>query len=99
MHFHVAHCDDQREEITTLNDIYLRNGIINVQILDNGFARLDAGTMDYLVDMADFVWMIEQWQSIVINSLEEIVNRNATITKKMLIKSVHRDGTSPTDSA
>ena len=45
-------------EITTLNDMYLKQGELDVQLLGRGFAWLDTGTMDSLVDAADFVRMI-----------------------------------------
>ena len=44
-------------EITTLNDLYLQKGDLDVQLLGRGFAWLDTGTMDSLVDAADFVRM------------------------------------------
>ena len=59
-------------EITTLNDMYLQDGTLDVQLLGRGFAWLDTGTMDSLVDAADFVRMIETRQSIKIAALEEI---------------------------
>ena len=55
-------------EITTLNDMYLKQGILDVQLLGRGFAWLDTGTMDSLVDAADFVRMIEKRQSIKIDT-------------------------------
>ena len=45
-------------EITTLNDMYLKKDELDVQLLGRGFAWLDTGTMDSLVDAADFVRMI-----------------------------------------
>ena len=50
-------------EITTLNDMYLKQGVLDVQLLGRGFAWLDTGTMDSLVDAADFVRMIEKHQA------------------------------------
>lgn len=63
-------------EITTLNDMYLKQGILDVQLLGRGFAWLDTGTMDSLVDAADFVRMIEKRQSIKISAPEEIAYKN-----------------------
>ena len=59
-------------EITTLNDMYLKKGELDVQLLGRGFAWLDTGTMDSLVDAADFVRMIEKRQGIKISAPEEI---------------------------
>ena len=59
-------------EITTLNDMYLQKGDLNVQLLGRGFAWLDTGTMDSLVDAADFVRMVEKRQGIKISAPEEI---------------------------
>ena len=55
-------------EITTLNEMYLKKGLLDVQLLGRGYAWLDTGTMDSLVDAADFVRMIQKRQSVVISS-------------------------------
>ena len=59
-------------EITTLNELYLNQGDLDVQLLGRGFAWLDTGTMDSLVDAADFVRMVEKRQGIKISAPEEI---------------------------
>ena len=82
-------------EITTLNDLYLKQDLLDAQLLGRGFAWLDTGTMDSLVDAADFVRMIEKRQSIKISALEEIAYRNGWITKEELIVSAERYGKSP----
>lgn len=82
-------------EITTLNDMYLKKDILDVQLLGRGFAWLDTGTMDSLVDAADFVRMIEQRQSIKISAPEEIAYKNGWIDKKKLLASAERYGKSP----
>ena len=82
-------------EITTLNDMYLKQGLLDVQLLGRGFAWLDTGTMDSLVDAADFVRMIEKRQSIKISAPEEITYRNGWIDKKELLESAARYGKSP----
>ena len=82
-------------EITTLNDLYLRQDLLNVQLLGRGYAWLDTGTMDSLVDAADFVRMIQQRQSIVISAPEEIAYINSWITKEELTDSAERYGKSP----
>ena len=82
-------------EITTLNDMYLKRDILDVQLLGRGFAWLDTGTMDSLVEAADFVRMIEQRQSIKISAPEEIAYRNGWIDKEKLLESAERYGKSP----
>ena len=82
-------------EITTLNDMYLRQGTLDVQLLGRGFAWLDTGTMDSLVDAADFVRMVEQRQGIKISAPEEIAYRNGWIDKEKLLESAERYGKSP----
>jgi len=82
-------------EITTLNDMYLKKETLDVKLLGRGFAWLDTGTMDSLVDAADFVRMIEKRQSIKISAPEEIAFKNGWITKDKLIESAARYGKSP----
>ena len=82
-------------EITTLNEMYLNKSTLDVQILGRGFAWLDTGTMDSLVDAADFVRMIEQRQGIKISAPEEIAYHNNWITKDELLESAMRYGKSP----
>lgn len=82
-------------EITTLNDMYLKRGELDVQLLGRGFAWLDTGTMDSLVDAADFVRMVEQRQGIKISAPEEIAYKNGWIDKKKLMESAERYGKSP----
>ena len=82
-------------EITTLNDMYLQQGDLNVQLLGRGFAWLDTGTMDSLVDAADFVRMVEKRQGIKISAPEEIAYKNGWITKEKLLESAERYGKSP----
>ena len=82
-------------EITTLNDMYLKQGVLDVQLLGRGFAWLDTGTMDSLVDAADFVCMIEKRQSIKISAPEEIAYKNEWISKEKLLESAERYGKSP----
>ena len=82
-------------EITTLNEMYLNKGILDVQLLGRGYAWLDTGTMDSLVDAADFVRMIEKRQGIKISAPEEIAYRNGWIDKATLLESADRYGKSP----
>ena len=82
-------------EITTLNEMYLKQDKLNVQLLGRGFAWLDTGTMDSLVEAADFVRMIQQRQSVVISAPEEIAFINGWISKEDLMKSAEKYGKSP----
>lgn len=82
-------------EITTLNDMYLQERLLDVQLLGRGFAWLDTGTMDSLVDAADFVRMIEKRQGIKISAPEEIAYRHGWIDKERLLASALRYGKSP----
>lgn len=82
-------------EITDLNRLYLEDSSLKVQLLGRGFAWLDTGTMDSLVDAADFVRMIEKRQGIKISAPEEIAFRNGWINKEELLSSAARYGKSP----
>ena len=82
-------------EITSLNSMYLDETRLDVQLLGRGFAWLDTGTVDSLVDAADFVRMIENRQSIKISAPEEIAFRNGWISKEKLLDSAARYGKSP----
>lgn len=82
-------------EITSLNEMYLKKGKLDVQQFGRGFAWLDTGTMDSLVDAAEFVRMLERRQSVKISALEEIAYRNDWISKEELLKSAKKYGKSP----
>ena len=82
-------------EITTLNDQYLQKGLLDVKLLGRGFAWLDTGTMDSLVEAANFVQTIEKRQGIKISAPEEIAYKNGWITKEQLLESARRYGKSP----
>ncbi|MBQ0017893.1 MAG: glucose-1-phosphate thymidylyltransferase RfbA [Clostridiales bacterium] len=82
-------------EITTLNDMYLQEDKLDVQLLGRGFAWLDTGTMETLVDAAEFVRMMEKRQGVTISALEEIAYRNGWIDKATLLKAAKRYGKSP----
>ena len=82
-------------EITDLNRFYLEDGTLNVQLLGRGYAWLDTGTMDSLVDAADFVRTIEVRQGAQIAALEEIAYMYGWITKEQLLLSAERYGKSP----
>lgn len=82
-------------EITTLNAIYLNEEMLDVQLFGRGFAWLDTGTMESLLDAADFVRMIEVRQGVKISAPEEIAYRHGWITKEQLLKSAEHYGKSP----
>ena len=82
-------------EITTLNDMYLKRDLLDVQLLGRGYAWLDTGTMDSLVDAADFVRMIQKRQSVVISAPEEISYINGWIDRDELLAAAERYGKSP----
>ena len=82
-------------EITTLNEMYLNEGRLDVRILGRGFAWLDTGTMDSLVEATDFVQMVEKRQGIKISAPEEIAFRYEWIDKEKLLESAARYGKSP----
>ena len=82
-------------EITTLNEMYLKNNQLDVQLLGRGFAWLDTGTMDSLVEAANFVQMIEKRQGIKISAPEEIAFRYGWIDQEGLLKSAEKYGKSP----
>ena len=82
-------------EITSLNEMYLNESLLDVELLGRGFAWLDTGTMDSLVEAAEFVQMIEKRQGVKISAPEEIAFRNGWITKEKLLESAARYGKSP----
>ena len=82
-------------EITSLNELYLQKDALDVQLLGRGFAWLDTGTMDSLVDAADFVRMVEKRQGIKISAPEEIAYKNGWISRDTLLESAQRYGKSP----
>ena len=82
-------------EITDLNRIYLENGELDVKLLGRGFAWLDTGTIDTLVDAAEFVRMVEKRQGIKISALEEIAYHHNWIDKEQLLASADKYGKSP----
>lgn len=82
-------------EITTLNDMYLTDGLLDVQLLGRGFAWLDTGTMQSLLEAAQFVEMIQSRQSITISAPEEIAFINGFIDKDKLMESAKAYGKSP----
>lgn len=82
-------------EITTLNEMYLNEGKLDVQLLGRGYAWLDTGTMESLLEAAEFVHMVENRQGIKISAPEEIAFRHEWIDKERLLESAAKYGKSP----
>lgn len=82
-------------EITTLNEMYLKDDLLDVQLLGRGFAWLDTGTMNSLLQAANFVETIQSRQGVVISAPEEIAYINGFIDKEKLMESAARYGKSP----
>lgn len=72
-------------EITTINQMYLEDQQLSVEILGRGFAWLDTGTFDSLLEASQFVSTLEKRQGFKIACLEEIAFRNSWITSQQLI--------------
>ena len=81
-------------EITALNELYLKNDLLDVRLLSRGFAWFDTGTMDSLAEASDFVRMIENRQSTMIAALEEIAFYKGWISRETLYKSAEHYGKS-----
>ena len=82
-------------EITTLNEMYLKDGLLDVQLLGRGFAWLDTGTMDSLLQAANFVETIQSRQGVVISAPEEIAFINGWVDKAKLAEAAEAYGKSP----
>lgn len=82
-------------EITTLNEMYLQDELLDVQLLGRGFAWLDTGTMDSLAEATDFVRMLQKRQGIEISAPEEIAYKNGWTTRTELLAAAERYGKSP----
>lgn len=82
-------------EITTLNEMYLNDGLLDVQLLGRGFAWLDTGTMESLLEAAEFVQTLSKRQGITISAPEEIAYVNKWIDKTELLESAKAYGKSP----
>lgn len=71
-------------EITALNEMYLKDGLLEVELLGRGFAWLDTGTHDSLIEASQFIHTIEKRQGLKVACLEEIAFRKGWITKSQL---------------
>ena len=82
-------------EITTLNDMYLKEDRLSAQLLGRGYTWMDAGTFDSLQRATDFVSMIEQYQGMTISAPEEIAYHFGWISDEQLKESAQKYGKSP----
>lgn len=73
-------------EITSINNEYLRRGDLYVETLGRGFAWLDTGNHDALLDAADFVAAFQKRQGLYISCIEEIAYKRGFITREQLVK-------------
>ena len=81
-------------EITTLNDMYLKQERLDVELLGRGYAWLDTGTMDSLIEAANYVQLISKRQNVVISAPEEIGFKYGWINKEQLLESAAKYGKS-----
>lgn len=77
-------------EITSLNEMYLNDGLLDVQLLSRGFAWLDTGTVDSLADAADFVRVVQNRQGIQIAAPEEIAFKHGWISEEKLLEAANK---------
>lgn len=82
-------------EITDLNRMYLEAGDLDVELLGRGFAWLDTGTMESLLEASEFVQMISSRQAITISAPEEIAYNNGWINRSQLLAAADKYGKSP----
>lgn len=73
-------------EITSLNEMYLSDGLLDVQLLSRGFAWLDTGTVDSLADASDFVRVVQKRQGVQIAAPEEIAFKHGWISEEKLLE-------------
>lgn len=81
-------------EITTLNQMYLEDGALNVVTLGRGYAWLDTGTMESLFEACEFVRAVERSQGLSVSVIEEIAFQNGWISKDKLVEATQKYGKS-----
>ncbi len=81
-------------EITDLNRLYLEQGDLDVQLLGKGYAWLDTGTMDSLLEAGEFVHMVQTRQNVMISAPEEIAFQKGWITRDKLLETAGKYGKS-----
>ena len=77
-------------EITSLNEMYLLDGLLDVQLLSRGFAWLDTGTVDSLADASDFVRVVQKRQGVQIAAPEEIAFKHGWISEEKLLEAANK---------
>lgn len=77
-------------EITSLNEMYLSDGLLDVQLLSRGFAWLDTGTVDSLADASDFVRVVQKRQGVQIAAPEEIAFKHGWISEEKLLEAANK---------
>ncbi len=77
-------------EITSINEVYLKKNMLNVSVLNRGFAWLDTGTIDNLNAASNFFMAIEKRQGLKISCLEEIALNNKWITRTKLLQLINK---------
>ena len=81
-------------EITDINQMYLQNGDLDIKLMGRGFAWLDTGTVDSLIDAANFIKTVERLQGIKISAPEEIAYNMRWISREALLRSAEKYGKS-----
>lgn len=81
-------------EITTLNQMYLEDGTLNVVTLGRGYAWLDTGTMESLFEASEFVRAVERSQGLSVSVIEETAFENGWITREQLMEAAQKYGKS-----
>jgi glucose-1-phosphate thymidylyltransferase len=82
-------------EITDLNKLYLNENKLNVKLMGRGMAWLDTGTMESLLQAANYIYTIEKRQGLKISCIEEIAFKRGFISKDQLLKLAESYGKSP----
>ena len=77
-------------EITSLNEMYLNDGLLDVQLLSRGFAWLDTGTVDSLADASDFVRVVQKRQGVQIAAPEEVAFKHGWISEEKLLEAANK---------
>lgn len=77
-------------EITSLNEMYMGDGLLNVQLLSRGFAWLDTGTVDSLADASDFVRVVQKRQGVQIAAPEEVAYKHGWISEETLLATAEK---------
>lgn len=82
-------------EITAMNQMYLENGKLNVEIFGRGYAWMDTGTIESLLGASEFIRMVQQRQGVEVSAPEEVAYRQKWISREALLISADRYGRSP----